>query len=173
MMVGKCETVIGTLWYVVKSSLAMREVLMGSRRRCSTRRYAWTPGPTRDATPECRNHPRAGHDVGRDRPRCVPAFACRSPSEHVRSTVRNRNSHLRSLGIRLAEKRSLPCPRRNEWYAARDTLYEEIMAKGYNKEKQFFAQSYEDQDILDSSLLIMPLVFFSTPVSAPRIFIFF
>ncbi len=40
------------------------------------------------------------------------------------------------------------------------------MTKGYNKDKQFFAQSYEDQDILDSSLLIMPLVFFSTPVRA-------
>ncbi|KAI1782424.1 glycoside hydrolase family 15 protein [Ganoderma leucocontextum] len=91
--------------------------------------------------------------------------------------VRNRHRHFVyskvmmwvaiDRGIRLAEKRSLPCPRRNEWYAARDTLYEEIMAKGYNKEKQFFAQSYEDQDILDSSLLIMPLVFFSTPAD-PR-----
>lgn len=40
------------------------------------------------------------------------------------------------------------------------------MEKGYNKEKQFFAQSYEDQDVLDSALLIMPLVFFSSPVSA-------
>ncbi|PIL34777.1 hypothetical protein GSI_02564 [Ganoderma sinense ZZ0214-1] len=87
--------------------------------------------------------------------------------------VRNRHRHFVyskvmmwvaiDRGIRLAEKRSLPCPRRNEWYAARDALYEEIMAKGYNKEKQFFAQSYEDQDILDSALLIMPLVFFSTP----------
>ena len=70
-------------------------------------------------------------------------------------------------GIRLAEKRSLPCPRRNEWYAARDALYEEIMAKAWNAEKKFFAQSYEDQDILDSALLIMPLVFFSTPVRVP------
>ena len=70
-----------------------------------------------------------------------------------------------STGIRLAEKRSLPCPRRTAWYEARDRLYEDIMEKGYNKEKQFFAQSYEDLDILDSSLLIMPLVFFSTSVS--------
>ena len=67
-------------------------------------------------------------------------------------------------GIRLAEKRSLPCPRRNEWYAARDALYEEIMQKAWNPVKKFFAQSYEDQEILDSALLIMPLVFFSTPV---------
>ncbi|KAG8902035.1 hypothetical protein FRB99_004859 [Tulasnella sp. 403] len=70
-------------------------------------------------------------------------------------------------GIRLSEKRSLPCPRRNEWYQARDTLYEEIMNKGYNKELGFFAQSYEDQDVLDASLLVMPLVFFSPPTE-PR-----
>ena len=67
-------------------------------------------------------------------------------------------------GLRLAEKRSLPCPRRNEWLAARDQLYEDIMEKAWNKEHQFFGQSYEDIDVLDSSLLIMPLVFFSTPV---------
>ena len=45
------------------------------------------------------------------------------------------------------------------------------MEKGYNKEKQFFAQSYEDLDILDSSLLIMPLVFFSTSVSHRKLLI--
>ena len=38
------------------------------------------------------------------------------------------------------------------------------MAKAWNAEKRFFAQSYEDKEILDSALLIMPLVFFSTPV---------
>ncbi|PSS37955.1 hypothetical protein PHLCEN_2v212 [Hermanssonia centrifuga] len=73
----------------------------------------------------------------------------------------------RLLGIRLAEKRSFPCPRRNEWITARDTLYEQIMEKAWNKELQFFGQSYEDTDVLDSSLLIMPLVFFSTPAD-PR-----
>ena len=91
------------------------------------------------------------------------------PLSRIYTQNRNTVDSLSSVGIRLAEKRSLPCPRRNEWYAARDTLYEEIMAKGYNKEKQFFAQSYEDQDVLDSSLLIMPLVFFSTPVSRPSL----
>ncbi|KZT12312.1 glycoside hydrolase family 15 protein [Laetiporus sulphureus 93-53] len=70
-------------------------------------------------------------------------------------------------GLRLADKRSLPCPRRNEWIAARDALYEEIMAKAWNPKMRFFAQSYEDLDVLDSSLLIMPLVFFMTP-SDPR-----
>ena len=38
------------------------------------------------------------------------------------------------------------------------------MEKAWNKELNFFGQSYEETDILDSSLLIMPLVFFSTPV---------
>lgn len=69
-------------------------------------------------------------------------------------------------GLRLADKRSLPCPKRSEWLAARDDLYEQIMQKAWNPEKKFFAQSYEDKDILDSSLMIMPLVFFCTPVSA-------
>ena len=38
------------------------------------------------------------------------------------------------------------------------------MQKAWNSDKRFFAQSYEDLEILDSALLIMPLVFFSTPV---------
>ncbi|KAL5519704.1 hypothetical protein ACEPAG_1364 [Sanghuangporus baumii] len=63
-------------------------------------------------------------------------------------------------GIRLADKRSLPCPRRNEWLLARDELYEEIMTHAWNREEGFFSQSYEDKDTLDSAILIMPLVFF-------------
>ena len=70
-------------------------------------------------------------------------------------------------GLRLADKRSLPCPRRDEWLKARDTLYEEIMTKGWNKELGFFGQSYEDLDIIDASLLVMPLVFFAAPTE-PR-----
>jgi len=34
------------------------------------------------------------------------------------------------------------------------------MEKSWNKEEQYFGQSFEDTDILDSSVLIMPLVFF-------------
>ncbi|KIK68510.1 glycoside hydrolase family 15 protein [Collybiopsis luxurians FD-317 M1] len=63
-------------------------------------------------------------------------------------------------GLRLADKRSLPCPRRNEWLTARDEIYEEIMAKAWNKEHNYFGQSYEETDVLDSAVLIMPLVFF-------------
>ncbi|KAJ7143850.1 glycoside hydrolase family 15 protein [Mycena epipterygia] len=70
-------------------------------------------------------------------------------------------------GLRLADKRSLPCPHRNEWLAARDSLYEDIMNKAYNKELQVFGQSYEETDVLDSAVLIMPLVFFIQP-SDPR-----
>lgn len=32
-------------------------------------------------------------------------------------------------GLRLAEKRSLPCPQRPRWEATRDQLYEDIMEK--------------------------------------------
>jgi len=63
-------------------------------------------------------------------------------------------------GLRLAEKRSLPCPNRATWLTTRDQLYEEIMEKAWNKQGKFFGQSYEDNDILDSAVLIMPLVFF-------------
>ncbi|KAG2128690.1 glycoside hydrolase family 15 protein [Suillus clintonianus] len=66
-------------------------------------------------------------------------------------------------GLRLADKRSLPCPRRLQWLAARDDLYEDIMQNAWNKDLQVFGQSYEETDVLDSSVLIMPLVFFMTP----------
>jgi len=70
-------------------------------------------------------------------------------------------------GLRLADKRSLPCPNRFKWLQARDELYEDIMTKAWNKEGKFFGQSYEETDILDAAVLIMPLVFFMQP-SDPR-----
>ncbi len=78
-------------------------------------------------------------------------------------------SHLFSItyltpGLRLADKRSLPCPNRNQWLAARDTIYEDIMHKAWNNEGKYFGQSYEDKDVLDSAVLIMPLVFFMQAV---------
>ncbi|KAJ2978879.1 hypothetical protein NUW58_g7354 [Xylaria curta] len=66
-------------------------------------------------------------------------------------------------GLRLADKRCLPCPNRVKWLEARDSLYEEIMEKGYNMELQSFIQSYENRTMLDASILIAPLVFFITP----------
>ncbi|GMK53908.1 hypothetical protein CspeluHIS016_0104940 [Cutaneotrichosporon spelunceum] len=64
-------------------------------------------------------------------------------------------------GLRLAEKRSLPCPNRAIWMATRDWLYEEIERRAFNQERGYYGQSYEENDVLDSAQLIMPLVFFS------------
>ena len=66
-------------------------------------------------------------------------------------------------GLRLAEKRNLPCPNRAKWLHAKESLYEEIMEKAYNKEMKCFVQSYESTEMLDSSILIAPLVFFIAP----------
>lgn len=66
-------------------------------------------------------------------------------------------------GLRLADKRNLPCPNRAKWLEARDELYETIMEKGYNTHLKMFAQSFENNTALDSSILIAPLVFFISP----------
>jgi GH15 family glucan-1,4-alpha-glucosidase len=65
--------------------------------------------------------------------------------------------------LRLADKRSFPCPQRARWLSVQDEIYEDIMAKGYNKEMKCFVQSYEENEMLDSALLIAPLVFFIAP----------
>jgi len=41
------------------------------------------------------------------------------------------------------------------------------MHKAWNQEQGFFAQSYEDKNVLDSAVLVMPLVFFCD-ASEPR-----
>jgi GH15 family glucan-1,4-alpha-glucosidase len=66
-------------------------------------------------------------------------------------------------GLRLADKRCLPCPNRSTWLSTRDEIYEEIMNKGYSENLECFIQSYESGDVLDSSILIAPLVFFIAP----------
>ena len=68
-------------------------------------------------------------------------------------------------GLRLADKRSFPADR-DKWLRVRDEIYEEIMEKGWSPEREAFVQSYGD-DTLDASNLIMPLVFFLSP-SDPR-----
>jgi GH15 family glucan-1,4-alpha-glucosidase len=67
--------------------------------------------------------------------------------------------------IRLADKRSFPADR-DRWLKTRDEIYEEIMFRGWNEERQAFVQSYES-DTLDASNLIMPMVFFISPTD-PR-----
>src|SRR5918995_726356 len=68
-------------------------------------------------------------------------------------------------GLRLADKRSFPADH-DRWLEVRDEIYEEIMDRGWSEERQAFVQSYGD-DTLDASNLIMPLVFFLSP-SDPR-----
>ncbi|KAJ3185611.1 hypothetical protein HDU87_000235 [Geranomyces variabilis] len=72
-------------------------------------------------------------------------------------------------GLRLADKRSLPCPDRNRWLEVRDEIYESVMTQGWSKDRKCFIQAYEDQEdpCLDASVLIMPLCFFISP-SDPR-----
>jgi GH15 family glucan-1,4-alpha-glucosidase len=67
--------------------------------------------------------------------------------------------------LRLADKRSFPADR-ERWFKTRDEIYEEILTKGWNKEKAAFVQHY-DSDALDAASLIMPLVFFMAPTD-PR-----
>lgn len=62
---------------------------------------------------------------------------------------------------RLAMKRSLPADQ-SRWLRTRDQIYEEVITKGWSQERQAFVQSYGSQ-ILDASVLMMPLVFFLTP----------
>lgn len=68
-------------------------------------------------------------------------------------------------GIRLAEKRSFPADV-VRWRKVRNTIYEEIMEKGWNEKRGAFVQSY-GSDSLDAANLMMPLVFFVSPTD-PR-----
>jgi GH15 family glucan-1,4-alpha-glucosidase len=66
---------------------------------------------------------------------------------------------------RIARQRGLPSGD-GRWMAERDAIYEEIMEKGWNPEKNSFVQYY-GSDALDASLLMMPLVKFVGPMD-PR-----
>ena len=68
-------------------------------------------------------------------------------------------------GLRLADKRSFPADR-DRWLKCRDEIFQEIMAKGWNEERQAFVQ-YFGGDTLDAANLMMPLVFFISPTD-PR-----
>jgi GH15 family glucan-1,4-alpha-glucosidase len=64
-------------------------------------------------------------------------------------------------GIRLATSVGKPAPI-VRWTAERDRIYEQIMSRGWNPDRQAFVQHYDD-DVLDASLLLMPLVGFVAP----------
>jgi GH15 family glucan-1,4-alpha-glucosidase len=63
--------------------------------------------------------------------------------------------------IRIANNHGLPAdlPRLT---ATRDAIYQQIMEKGWNAKRQAFIQHY-NTDVLDASLLLMPLVGFVAP----------
>jgi GH15 family glucan-1,4-alpha-glucosidase len=65
-------------------------------------------------------------------------------------------------GIRLADKRSFPADRAR-WLAERDSIYLDIMTRGWSEARHAFVQTYGGT-ALDASNLLMPLVFFVSPV---------
>ncbi|HEX8704145.1 MAG TPA: glycoside hydrolase family 15 protein [Myxococcaceae bacterium] len=67
--------------------------------------------------------------------------------------------------LRLADKRSFPADRAR-WLTVRDAIFEEIMQKGFSTERGAFIQAY-GRESLDAANLLMPLVFFLSPVD-PR-----
>ncbi len=64
-------------------------------------------------------------------------------------------------GIRLAQLRGRPASI-ERWIQQRDAIYEQIMARGWHPERGAFVQHYDD-DVLDASLLLMPLLGFVAP----------
>src|ERR1051326_3587257 len=63
--------------------------------------------------------------------------------------------------LRLVDKRSLPADR-TRWLKTRDEIYEEVMTNGWDARRNAFVQAY-GSDALDTSSLLMPLVFFMAP----------
>ena len=67
--------------------------------------------------------------------------------------------------IRVARQRSLPAEL-DRWVATRDRIFLQIMERGWNEKRRAFVQHY-GTDVLDASVLCMPLVKFVAP-SDPR-----
>ncbi|GAA1818317.1 glycoside hydrolase family 15 protein [Agromyces neolithicus] len=64
-------------------------------------------------------------------------------------------------GIRLAVLRGRPAPILR-WREQRDAIYEQIMTNGWHAERRAFVQ-HDATDVLDASLLLMPLMGFVAP----------
>jgi GH15 family glucan-1,4-alpha-glucosidase len=63
--------------------------------------------------------------------------------------------------IRIARQRGLPADIVS-WMATRDEIYRQIIARGFSRSRGAFVQHFDD-DVLDASLLMMPLVKFISP----------
>ena len=64
-------------------------------------------------------------------------------------------------GIRLAQTYARPADLAG-WTAARDEILRQVMERGWSKSRQAFVQHYNG-DVLDASLLFMPIVGFISP----------
>jgi len=64
--------------------------------------------------------------------------------------------------IRLSERRGRPA-NLAKWTAERDKVYNQVMERGWNPKIGAFTQHY-DTEVLDSSLLLMPLMGFVAPL---------
>ena len=67
--------------------------------------------------------------------------------------------------IRVARQRGLPSDI-PAWARTRDDIYRQIMERGWNEQRGAFVQHF-DTDVLDASVLLMPLVKFISPTD-PR-----
>jgi GH15 family glucan-1,4-alpha-glucosidase len=67
--------------------------------------------------------------------------------------------------IKLAQRHGRPA-NVGKWAAARDALYNQVMTRGWNDKVKAFTQHYETE-VLDSSLLLMPIEDFISPTD-PR-----
>jgi GH15 family glucan-1,4-alpha-glucosidase len=67
--------------------------------------------------------------------------------------------------IRMARQRGLPADL-VRWMRHRDDIYEQIMERGWSEQRKTFVQHY-GSDVLDASLLLMPLLKFIAPTD-PR-----
>jgi GH15 family glucan-1,4-alpha-glucosidase len=63
--------------------------------------------------------------------------------------------------LRIAQTRGFPCPR-IAWRETRDAIFEQIMTRGYSKDRQAFVQVL-DGDVLDASTLMMVMGHFVSP----------
>ena len=63
--------------------------------------------------------------------------------------------------LRIAQTRGFPCPR-IAWRETRDAIFEQIMTRGYSKDRQAFVQVL-DGDVLDASTLMMVMGHFVAP----------
>jgi GH15 family glucan-1,4-alpha-glucosidase len=69
-------------------------------------------------------------------------------------------------GIKDAERHGLEAPLA-QWKATRDAIHAQVCERGFNSRKNSFVQHYET-DVLDASLLLIPLVGFLPP-DDPRV----